>query len=71
MGYMDRVVVGRQLLKDRCLEIFIKKRKFIFNDCYSDFDVINNVKSYLIDYDYLEYCDICLYKEEEIRKFKD
>lgn len=31
----------------------------------------NSVKSHLIDHDYLEYCDTCLYKEEEIRKVKD
>lgn len=71
MGHMDRVVVGRQPPKDRCLEIPTKKRKSTSNDCHSDSDVTNNVKSHLIDHDYLEYCDTCLYKEEEIRKFKN
>lgn len=67
MGHKGRVVIGRQPPKDICSEIPTKERKSTIQwhwcwcdkQCEKSFD------------DYVEYCDTCLYKEDEIRKLKD
>ncbi|XP_062600307.1 uncharacterized protein LOC134261941 [Saccostrea cucullata] len=70
MGHKEKVTMGRQPPKERSAEVPTKKRKSTsHSDILNDCDVTNN--HHLIDHDYLEYCDTCVYKEEEIRKLKD
>jgi hypothetical protein len=70
MGHTNKVIMGRQPPKERLAEVPCKKRKSAppDSDTTSTVDITNN---HLIDHDYLEYCDTCVFKEGEIRKLKD